>query len=92
MDKVTGDFLSASDEEEAVIFMDDSGEEVSTVPANKHVNVAAYLETGRTYFPEVTTTAEQAENPGLVGSSGSGCNAGMSAIILGLAFVLMRKK
>ncbi|MBQ7168465.1 MAG: hypothetical protein IJR63_01010 [Synergistaceae bacterium] len=92
VDKVTGDFLSASDEEEAVIFMDDSGEEVSTVPANKHVNVAAYLETGRTYFPEVTTTAEQAENPGLVGSSGSGCNAGMSAIILGLAFVLMRKK
>ena len=91
-DITTGEFLDAADEQEAVIFMNDSGAEVNTVPVNKHVNVAAYLETGRTYYPAITTES-QAETVIGVGSTSGGCSAGVSAaIILGLAFILTHRK
>lgn len=91
-DITTGEFLDAADEQEAVIFMNDSGAEVNTVPVNKHVNVAAYFETGRTYYPAITTES-QAETVIGVGSTSGGCSAGVSAaIILGLAFILTHRK
>ena len=74
------------------VFLDDDGNEVSTVPPNRHVNVAAYLEPGYVYSPVITTSGNSSEIAG-VGSSSGGCSTGFSAAILlaGLAIV-MRKK
>ena len=49
-------FHSSEQESEAYTFLDDDGNETKTVPANKHVNVAAYMEPGYTYAPMVTTS------------------------------------
>ena len=91
----TGEFLSAADDEEAVIIMNDSGNEVTTVPSNKHVNVAAYLEADKTYYPTITTASSGSETqtPIIgVGSSSGGCNFGIPAMLLGLCFIIARKK
>ena len=91
----TGEFVSAADDEEAVIIMNDSGNEVATVPSNKHVNVAAYLEADKTYYPTITTTSSGSETqtPIIgVGSSSGGCNFGIPAMLLGLCFIIARKK
>lgn len=95
--RATGDFLSAADEEEAAIFMNDSGNEVETVPANKHVNVAAYLEASNTYYPTITRTSSGGGTDGDeygVGSSSGGCNPGITlpVLLLGLGFIIARKK
>lgn len=95
--KATGDFLSAADDEEAAIFMNDSGDEVSINPSNKHVNVAVYLEAGKTYYPTITTTSSGGEtesNEVGVGSASGGCNSGMMipVMLLGLGLALTRRK
>lgn len=77
--------------------MNDSGNEVTTVPANKHVNVAAYLEADKTYYPTITTTSSggETQTPLVgVGSSSGGCNSGMMipVMLLGLGFIIARKK
>ena len=96
--KATGAALSAADDEEAAIFMNDNGDEVSTNPSNKHVNVAVYLEAGKTYYPTITTTSsgggtDSGSELG-VGSAGGGCNFGITlpVLLLGLGFVIARKK
>ena len=48
-------FSSAADTEDAYTFLDDNGNEVTKLPANKHVNIAAYMEPGKTYAPVITT-------------------------------------
>ena len=86
----TGEFVDAADDGEAVIFMNDSGVEVSTVPANKHVNVAAYLQAGRTYNPVIVT--ENTDEKG-VGTSSSGCSSLMGilpAMLAGMLLVFKR--
>lgn len=91
----TGEFVSAADDEEAVIIMNDSGNEVATVPSNKHVNVAAYLEADKTYYPTITTASSGSETqtPIIgVGSSSGGCNFGIPAMLLGLCFIIALKK
>ncbi|MBR1658052.1 MAG: hypothetical protein IJ697_06260 [Synergistaceae bacterium] len=78
-------------------FLDDSGTEVYTVPANKHVNVAAYLEPGYTYSPVITTSSSsgEGESVGVGSSTSGGCSAGLTfsgaVMLLGLA-VLKRKR
>ena len=99
-DTSTGAFLSAADEEEAVIFMKDNGEETETVPENKHVNVAAYLESGKTYSPTITTVKDSGSTDtdtdnGTIGSSGGGCEAfsGMiTAMLAGLLMIAYKKQ
>ena len=93
----TGEFMSAADDEEAAIFMNDSGVEVNNVPSNKHVNVAVYLEAGKTYYPTITNKADsQTDVTGEYGvkSAGGGCTAGMMipVMLLTAAFTLKRRK
>ena len=89
MDVNTGEFISAADDEEATAFFDDSGNETSTVPLNKHVNVAAYLEPDREYSPTITTTAST--DSGVPTASG-GCNAVSSVIVMLTACMILRRK
>ena len=90
----TGDYVSASDAEEAVTFFTDEGTETSTVPENKHVNVAAYFETGKQYQPVISTSQNSDDDVQSVGSSSGGCNEGfiLPVMLLGLGFMLTRKR
>ena len=56
--------ISAADAgtEYAYTFLDDDGSETNTVPANKHVNVAAYMEPNKTYAPIITTASSSSSN------------------------------
>ena len=67
-----GLFASVSDEDvNAYTFLTDDGEETAVVPANKHINVAAYLEPGKTYAPVITTEAATVpDNPDNPDNSG----------------------
>ena len=89
----TGEYLTASAEEENATFLDDSGNEVTRVPANKHVNVAAYFEPGKIYEPSITATSGPIEVVG-VGSSSGGCSAGLGALVsaLAAAFFISKKR
>ena len=72
-------------------FLDDSGNEVYTVPANRHVNVAAYLEPDYVYSPVITTSSSG--TPSVVGSSSGGCSSVYGGLLLaGLALVIRRKR
>ena len=86
----TGEFVSAADDEEAVTFFDDNGDETSIVPyppLKKHVNVAAYLEPEREYSPTITTSKNTSTEEG-VGSAGGGCDTGFAVplMLLGLLY------
>ena len=77
--------------------MNDSGNEVNNVPSHKHVNVAVYLEAGKTYYPTITNKADsQTDVTGEYGvkSAGGGCTAGMMipVMLLTVAFTLKRRK
>ncbi len=69
------------------VFLDDEGNEVYTVPQNRHVNVAAYLEPNYVYSPVITTSSESG-----VGSSSGGCSTSFSAVILLAGLALLRRK
>ena len=74
----------------AYTFLDDNGNEVTTLPANKHINIAAYLESGKTYAPVITTTTGGSSSGGedivgTLGSSNGGCDSGFSVYALVLA-------
>ena len=99
-------FDSASDTEDAYKFLDDDGNEITTVPANKHINIAAYMEPGKTYAPVITTVASSPSptpsptpdnnNNSAPGSSGGGgCDSGFSIYVLalmGLSLISKRRK
>ena len=91
----TGERLEASAEEEDAVFIKDDGEETTTVPSSKHVNVAAYFEAGKTYEPIITAAepSTSGEEYG-VGSSSGGCSAGLGAIVsaLAAAFFISKKR
>ena len=76
-------------------FLDDSGEEVSTVPANKHVNLATYLEPNYVYSPVISTSDTSTGGQMAVSSSSGGCSAGISfaglILLAGLAITKLRK-
>ena len=90
----TGERLEASAEEEDAVFIKDDGEETTTVPSSKHVNVAAYFEAGKTYEPIITAAEPSASIETGVGSSSGGCSAGLGAIVsaLAAAFFISKKR
>ena len=79
--------FEAADYGDAYMFLDDDGTETQTVPANQHVNIAAYMEAGETYSPVITTTAN-IRNPG---SSGGGCTTGFAALSLAALAIFVSK-
>ena len=84
--------LYASDsDEDTYAFLNDSGEKVTTVPANKHVNVAAYMEPDVEYAPVITTSTKDGDTNG-PGTPGGGCNTGLTALALAAMLFIARKK
>lgn len=92
----TGEYLTASEEEENATFLDDSNNIVTKVPANKHVNVAAYFEPDKTYSPTITTSTTPSTSGDIIGitSSSGGCSAGLGALVsaLAAAFFISKKR
>ena len=91
VDIETGGFVPSTYDNGAYAFYDDEGNEVSKVPANQHVNVAAYLEPGITYSPTITNSAT---NTGNAGGSSGGCEALggiIPAMLLGLMLALRKR-
>lgn len=95
-------FTASASDNDAYAFLNDSGEKVSTVPANKHVNIAAYLEPNVIYAPVITTSSSGSGNGGSgdgdsdnklndPGSSGGGCSSGFTAITLAAIVLFMKK-
>ena len=82
----------SSAENSAYTFLDDDGSETKVVPANKHVNVAAYMEPEYTYAPIITTkpSSSEEDDPSTditttyLSSSGGGCDSGFSFMALAL--------
>ncbi|MBQ7267650.1 MAG: hypothetical protein IJR11_04695, partial [Synergistaceae bacterium] len=90
----TGEFVSAADAEEAVIFFARNGDETSVVPSDRFVNVAAYLEPGLEYSPTISTVQIPDAASGVSSSSG-GCNSELtlvSAVMMSLLLILTRRK
>ena len=94
-DTTTGEYVEASDAEKNAAFLDDSGNEITAVPANRHVNVAAYFEPGKTYEPTITATSGSTSGDvrGVGGASG-GCSAGLGALVsaIAAAFFIGKKR
>lgn len=66
------EFSAEADTENACMFLNDEGEEITTVPENKHTNVAAYMEPNYTYAPIVTVKASSSEGGDTPGSDTPG--------------------
>lgn len=92
----TGEYLTASEEEENATFLDDSNNIVTKVPANKHINVAAYFEPEKTYSPTISTASTPSTSGDIIGitSSSGGCSAGLGALVsaLAAAFFISKKR
>ncbi|MBQ7592789.1 MAG: hypothetical protein IJU48_00370 [Synergistaceae bacterium] len=82
---------TAENDEDAYMFLDDEGNEITEVPEGKTVNVAAYMEPGNVYLP-VITTDESNETTSSLGGSGGGCNTGLSVIGLALVGLLISRR
>ncbi len=82
----------SSAEETAYTFLDDDGNETNTVPANKHVNVAAYMQPDYTYAPVITTSSYTKTST--LGSSGGGCSTieTLAPMMLAVLLLLSRKR
>ncbi|MBR0257109.1 MAG: hypothetical protein IJQ58_05170 [Synergistaceae bacterium] len=104
---VTAGFVVATDDEyNSYTFLDDSGNVVTTVPDNQHVNVAAYMEPGKTYSPVITTDASSSSsntgdngnsgnsgnNQNPITSSGGGCESGFSLAGMAMLVALLASK
>lgn len=55
--------------DEAYTFLDDNGNETDIVPPSRHVNVAAYMEPGKSYAPVITTSTANTNNGGNSGGN-----------------------
>lgn len=88
--EVTGSVYSSEEYTGDYTFLNDDGDEVSTVPANKHVNVAAYLEAGKIYSPVVTMESSEAAQG--VSSSSGGCDSGLTLGLMLTGLLILRKK
>ncbi len=85
---VTGAFKIAEKETDSAVFINDSGEVIDTVPEDKDVNIAAYLQADTEYTPVVTEVSESSS--GNIGGSGGGCNAVNSWAILMLLAAMLK--
>lgn len=95
----SSEFFAAAQNQNAYTFLDDYGNEVTTVPANKHVNVAAYLEAGITYEPIISVEDPDAQNvvsepetQEASGSSGGGCNSLQAGFAALTAILFIKRK
>ncbi len=81
---------AAADNEDdtAVFYNADMSQRITTVPADKNVVVAAYMGAG-SYAPIIATSSTKTNT---LGSSGSGCNAGLSLASLLLGLFLIKRK
>ena len=78
----------ADDDSDLATFYDTYGDITETVPANHIVNISAYLEAGKTYYPVVSVADKS--TPGISSSSG-GCESGLSVLSLMFCAVIFRK-
>ena len=70
-------FNASATDYDAYMFLDDSGTETQTVPANGHVNIAVYMEPDVVYAPVITTpVTSSGNNSG--GNNSGGNNSGGS--------------
>ena len=76
-------------ENDSAEFFDAEGNIITTVPANRIVNVSAWLEAGNIYAPVIS--AVRNTNAGNVGSSGGGCDAGFAGLAVLAVIYLLRK-
>ena len=56
-------FFAAADAGDSYAFLDDNGNKITTVPASKKVNVAAYMEPAYTYAPIIAVKDTSSETP-----------------------------
>ncbi len=91
---IAGANLKISDSDSDAVFYDDEGNEITTVPDNQHVNVAAYLEAGNTYAPIIATADENSNLASELGGSSGGCDAGLSSmgVLLLVTFFITKRK
>ena len=84
--------FQSSAQETAYTFLDDNGSATKTVPANKHVNVAAYMQPDYTYSPIITTSSSA--NKGTISSPGGGCSTvnTLAPMMLAVLLLIARKK
>ena len=96
--------ISAAEAGDSAVFLDSKGDIIETVPLDGQVTVMTYLVAGKTYSPYITTASVQ-EDPDDdkkdddikktttgPGDSSSGCDSGMSAIMLLLVGAVILKK
>ena len=62
-------FAAADTSDEAYTFLDDNGNETDIVPPSRHVNIAAYMEPGKSYAPLITTSTINTNNGGNSGGN-----------------------
>ena len=80
---LTGAMIEATENDsESAEFCDSDGNIITDVPANRVVNVSAWLEAGKTYAPVISAVSKNPGNSG-VGSSSGGCNS----VSLGLSLL-----
>ncbi len=80
---------SVTDESDNAVFVNDSGEIITKVPAAKDVNIVSYMKANVTYTPVVTTAGTVTHSR----SHSSGCNAGFSGLaMIALALCVMRRR
>ena len=86
----TAGSLIEDSEGESATFYDISGNVIDTVPENHIVNISAYFEAGKTYYPAISAVSPSDSVIGVGGGSG-GCVAGASVLGLMLCAVIFRK-
>ncbi|MBQ9564318.1 MAG: leucine-rich repeat domain-containing protein, partial [Synergistaceae bacterium] len=102
-----GNVALADEDEGYCVFFDEEGSEITTVPENHHINVAAYFATGVTYAPVIGAVANSAADGGKdagpipdtsgksTSDSGGGCDMGLglfALVLLPLLAVGRRRK
>ena len=98
----SSEFTASDAEDEASVFLDDEGNEITTVPAGGHVNIAAYMEPGGSYAPVITTSTapsdgstepeDNGDGGSVSSSSSSGCDAGVGAFALAVCAFFLRRR
>ena len=88
------ELIEASAAETGAVFLDGNGNVITTVPANKVIDVAAYFEANKTYTAQVTATPQESGADTGVSSASSGCTAGFGAMVsmLAAAFFISKKR
>ena len=86
----------AAADENAAVFINDSGEVINKLPDEGNVNISAYMEADTDYTPVIATKVNDSdEDSDNIGDSGSGCDSGfsiMAIIAFAGVFAHMKRK